>query len=93
MTAESEVPMYLSAEIFLIATLCISLGVGFFLCLKPEQAIRFQQRFYEKINWRMEPISLTKEIRNTRAMGYFLLACVLAAAVFRGVKIYSVYCK
>ena len=44
--------------------------------------IRLQQKFYEKINWRMEPISWEHEIRATRFMGQLLiaLACAFAAA-------------
>lgn len=46
---------------------------GVFLAVKPLLAIKLQIKFYEKINWRVEPISMAKEIRNTRAMGVFLL--------------------
>ena len=56
----------------------VSLGIGF-LCIKnPAGVIRFQQIFYEHINWRLEPISLKKEIRNTRVMGFFLILVALA---------------
>ena len=61
---------------------CVSLICGI-LCLKyPKQTIRFQQFFYSKINWRMEPIDLKKEIRNTRIMGIFLIAVAIAAFWF-----------
>jgi len=33
-----------------------------FLFCKPALAIELQRRFYAKINWRMEPISMPKEI-------------------------------
>jgi len=47
---------------------------GFFLILNPVLAIEVQKRFYERINWRIEPISVSKEIRNTRIMGLFLIS-------------------
>jgi len=54
---------------------------GLFMLLRPASAIRIQQRFYAQINWRMEPISMGKEIRNTRLMGAFLIVVILLAAV------------
>ncbi|MGB2630488.1 MAG: hypothetical protein WBD24_02105 [Candidatus Omnitrophota bacterium] len=52
----------------------INLFIGSFLFLKPELSIEIQIRFYEKINWRIEPISMRKEVRNTRLMGILLIA-------------------
>ncbi|MFA5117865.1 MAG: hypothetical protein WC695_03320 [Candidatus Omnitrophota bacterium] len=46
---------------------------GYFLFLKPQAALGLQKRFYEMINWRIEPIDLNKEIRNTRSMGLLLM--------------------
>ncbi|MBI4437298.1 MAG: tyrosine-protein phosphatase [Candidatus Omnitrophica bacterium] len=55
---------------------------GGILCLKrPDLAIRIQKRFYEMINWRLSPVSLEKELRNTRIMGGILLLCFLALVV------------
>lgn len=54
-----------------------SLGIGVFLIIKPDLAIEIQRIFYEKINWRMEPISMEKEIRNTKIMGAFLIVIVI----------------
>jgi hypothetical protein len=61
----------------LILLSVITLAVGVLLILKPSLAIEIQRRFYEKINWRIEPISMQKEIRNTRLMGWFII-CFLA---------------
>lgn len=58
----------------LLAASCLSVALGIFLVLRPALAIEFQRRFYEKINWRMEPISLAKELRNTRLMGLMLVS-------------------
>ena len=51
----------------------ISAALGVFVFLKPEMTIELQRRFYVLINWRMEPISMSKEIRNTRSMGMILI--------------------
>ncbi|MDD5281231.1 MAG: hypothetical protein PHC37_03685 [Candidatus Omnitrophica bacterium] len=59
-----------------ILTYLIAVAVGLTMLLRPGAVIEFQRRFYEKINWRIEPISMPKEIRNTKLMGLFL---VLAA--------------
>ena len=50
--------------------------------LKPARTIEAQRRFYLRINWRIEPVSMRKEIRNTKLMGVFLIILALAGAVF-----------
>jgi hypothetical protein len=55
---------------------------GFFILLKPAVAIELQRRFYEKINWKIEPVSMPREIRNTKIMGLFVLFFCIIAAVF-----------
>ena len=57
----------------------VSLVMGTFIFLRPEQVIDIQKRFYALINWRMEPIDMAKEVRNTRRMGLFLVVVVLVA--------------
>lgn len=68
------------AIVLLAATFTILLGVA--LIAWPSSAIEFQRRFYEKINWRMEPISMSKEIRNTRIMGGMLIVAAVIAIVY-----------
>jgi hypothetical protein len=51
----------------------VGIAIGAYLLLRPSSAIHMQARFYEKINWRIEPISMKREIRNTRIMGLFLI--------------------
>lgn len=60
----------------------LSLLLGFFLFLRPMEAIDMQKKFYEKINWRIEPVSLEKEIKNTKIMGVLLLVVTLAVAIY-----------
>lgn len=59
-----------------------SLIIGLLLAINPALSIKIQIRFYEKINWRMEPISMQKEIRNTRIMGIFLILVSIFILVF-----------
>ena len=65
--------------ISLLLICVVSLLIGLFIFLKPDSAIQIQKEFYEKINWRIEPISMQKEIRNTRIMGLFLITISLLA--------------
>lgn len=52
------------------------------ICLAiPSLAIQIQQRFYEKLNWKIEPIDLAKEINNTRIMGVISLMLSIAILV------------
>ena len=60
----------------------LSLVLGILIYRQPDQTIRLQQKFYEKINWRMEPISMEKEIRNTRVMGGFLIAFTIGTIFY-----------
>ncbi len=54
-----------------------SSAIGLFLILRPAQTIELQKQFYFKINWRMEPINMALEIRNTRIMGFMILGAVI----------------
>ena len=49
---------------------------------KPGAVIEFQRKFYEKINWRIEPISMPKEIRSTRLMGLFLVLATFLTIIY-----------
>jgi hypothetical protein len=60
----------------------ISALIGFFIFSSPALAIQIQKKFYQKINWRIEPISMPKEIRNTKIMGLFLLAMAVLVLVY-----------
>jgi len=58
--------LYLIIEIAVVILAFIS---GFICLFSPNSAIRIQQKFYEQINWKIEPINKAKEIRNTKIMG------------------------
>ena len=66
----------------------VGISLGFFLLLNPSRAIEMQRRFYEKINWRIEPLSIQKEIRNTKIMGLFLIIFILLAIIYFFIRIF-----
>ena len=53
------------------------IAFGLVLILRPSQVIEFQKRFYATINWRVEPVNMATEIRNTRMMGFMILGVVI----------------
>jgi hypothetical protein len=69
-------------NIILILFSTVGIIVGLFLFFKPVLSIEIQKKFYEKINWRIEPISLKKEIRNTKIMGIFLVFISLLTLIY-----------
>ena len=64
-----------------------SILIGLFLFFNPGSAIEIQRRFYEKINWRIEPISMSVEIRNTKIMGLFLIIIALLTIIYILIKV------
>ena len=42
---------------------------GALVAWKPKRTIEIQIALYRPFNWKLEPISMEKEIRNTRIMG------------------------
>ena len=77
-------------DLLFIAALLILAGMAFggFVYLNTALAIKMQMKFYEKINWRMEPVSMPKEIKNTKIMGLFLFVFCLLAIIY--IKIFAV---
>ena len=73
-----QVLFFVSSTLLLVVGLSISL----LLFLKPNLAIEIQRKFYEKINWKIEPISMQQEIRNTKFMGLLLVGIVLLTTIF-----------
>ncbi len=64
---------WINTPLILTLISVISMMIGLFVFFKPGRTIEIQRKFYENINWRMEPISMPKEIRNTKIMGMFLV--------------------
>lgn len=74
-----EIPSAINTPVPLIFISLAGAIIGLFVFLNPSLTIEIQRKFYEKINWRMEPISMPKEIRNTKIMGIFLMASAILA--------------
>jgi hypothetical protein len=60
----------------MICPLCIQLSIaaiaiifGSLVAWKPKKTIDIQIALYRLINWKIEPISMEREINNTRIMG------------------------
>ncbi len=68
--------------VLFVAVAGMALCLGFFVYKDPSRMIEAQKRFYALINWRMEPISMEKEIRNTRWMGLFLIVFTLGSIIY-----------
>ena len=51
----------------------IAVLFGALIAWKPRKVIDLQTAFYRPFNWKLEPISMKKEIRNTRLMGLTLV--------------------
>ena len=71
----------INTPLFLILLSMVSIIIGLFVFFKPELTIEIQRKFYEKINWRIEPISMQKEIRNTKIMGMFLVVVAITTMI------------
>lgn len=71
--------MYITIVIILIIISLLELAVGIASVLNPSLVISLQQAFYKKINWYIQPISIEREIRNTKFMGYvdFLMGLLI----------------
>ena len=67
--------------IFLVVAV-FSFGFAFFIIKNPKKIFEIQKKFYALINWRIEPISLEKEIRNTKLMGLFLFLFTLIICIY-----------
>jgi len=68
--------------VIFVCIVVIALCLGFFIFCYPQKSFEIQRRFYALINWRIEPISMQKEIRNTKLMGLFLIVFVLTSCIY-----------
>jgi len=77
--------MYIVKTLFCpisITTYLLAVVVALTMFFKPGLVIELQRRFYEKINWRIEPVSMPKEIRNTKIMGFVLILTILLTIIY-----------
>ncbi|PIU39973.1 MAG: hypothetical protein COT00_04130 [Candidatus Omnitrophica bacterium CG07_land_8_20_14_0_80_50_8] len=64
----------------------VAMALGAVVVWQPRKIIDMQIAAYRLINWKMEPISMEKEIRNTRIMGL----AVLILGVFAFITIWLI---
>jgi len=72
-------------KIFGVIIALVSFVFGGIAIWQPNSVIKFQQRFCERINWKVEPISWEIEIRSTKRFGRILIllgAVLLTLIVF-----------
>jgi len=55
---------------------------GALVALKPKKTIDVQIALYRPFNWKLEPISMEKEIRNTRIMGLTVLVLGILSLIY-----------
>ncbi|MDP1853956.1 MAG: hypothetical protein Q8L26_07155 [Candidatus Omnitrophota bacterium] len=67
---------------FLLLFCLVGISTGLFIYFNPVLAIEIQRRFYAKINWTITPVSMPKEIRNTKFMGMFLVIISALSPVY-----------
>jgi len=60
----------------------IAIAFGGLVAWKSRKVIELQIAIYRPFNWKIEPISMEKEIRNTRIMGMTLLVLGILALGF-----------
>lgn len=68
----------------------ISIIFGALLAWKPGEVIKIQAAIYRIFNWRLEPISMEKEIKNMRIMGSTLLILGVLSFVITYIMPWSV---
>ena len=60
----------------------MAIALGALVAWKPRKVIDMQIAFYRLINWKMEPISMEKEIRNTGVMGLAVIALGIFSFIY-----------
>jgi hypothetical protein len=60
----------------------IAIAFGGLIAWKPKKIIDMQIALYQPFNWKIEPISMEKEIRNTRIMGLAVLVLGILSLSF-----------
>lgn len=70
-----------------IALAVIAVLVGTLMAWKPRKTIDVQEALYRPFNWNLKPISMEKQIRITRILGFILFGLgIFALAIYIIVK-------
>jgi len=65
-----------------VALIISGIVVGLLVFFYPVSWMRLQVKLYEKINWRIEPISLQKEYKRTKYTGLYLVILCLFLSIY-----------
>lgn len=65
-----------------LAIAAVVMALGLAIAWKPKKFIDAEIAVYRLINWKMEPVSMEKEVRNTRIMGLVLFIFGIAGFVY-----------
>jgi hypothetical protein len=65
-----------------LSIVVIAIIFGALVALKPKKTIDIQIDLYRPFNWKLEPISMEKEIRNTRIMGLTVLVLGILSLIY-----------
>ncbi|PIU41748.1 MAG: hypothetical protein COS99_03770 [Candidatus Omnitrophica bacterium CG07_land_8_20_14_0_80_42_15] len=65
-----------------LTMIVIAIAFGALVAWKPKKVIQIQISLYRPFNWKLEPISMEKEIRNTRVMGLVLLILGILSLIY-----------
>ena len=75
---ESQICLYFIPVVLII----IGMVLGIVLIWRPKRIIEIQIAFYRFFNWKVEPISMAKEIKITRIMGTTVLIIGIIALIY-----------
>ena len=69
---------FMSPKFVFLGLGCLGFALGIFSVIRPNQSIGLYQWIMERFNWKVAPIDLPREVRNTRVLGVALIAVSLA---------------
>jgi hypothetical protein len=69
----------MSPKFVFLGISCLGFALGLLSAVRPERSIALYQWIMERINWKVIPIDMSREVRNTRIEGLVLIALSLAA--------------
>lgn len=67
----------MSPKFVFLGISCLGLALGLLSAVRPQRSIGLYQWIMERFNWKVAPIDLSREVRNTRVLGAVLVALSL----------------
>ncbi|MDD5130968.1 MAG: hypothetical protein PHS66_08000 [Candidatus Omnitrophica bacterium] len=72
----------MSYEFVSMVLIMIGVVVGLLVYFYPVSVMRMQVKFFEKLNWRIELISLQREFNRIKYTGLYLVILCLCASIY-----------